>query len=164
MRSGSAECHERPAWAQHAVKLGKCRRNVGHVLEDLHGQRAVEACVIQGEGGHVAGVEAAVGVTLATPGGELQHLWAGVHSGHGALGPDPLEGFGHVEARPAAGVQDSLAGASAQRLVHDRAAAKQIALRVCGLELLGEPLVELDLAQAGSAAGSADRVDHLKLN
>jgi len=81
-------------------------------------------------------------VGLAAPGGHREHLAARVDAGHRTVGADLLEQLRDVEARPAAGVEDPLAGLRVERLVNQRAPSQQVPLAVDLLELPDGALVE----------------------
>jgi hypothetical protein len=137
---------------QRAVQLGERAGDVGHVLEHLDGEGAVEVGVLHGQRGGVALVELDVGMPLGPVRRDRQHRRAGVHADHRAIRPDALEQLGYVEAGSAANVEDALAGRGPERLVYELAPAQEVAPAVDDLHLLRDLLVELELAHGASVA------------
>ena len=79
-------------------------------------------------------------------GGGGEHLGAGVDAHDAAVRPDDVEQLLGVEARPAADVEDPLAGASGEGRADERAPAAYVTRAVRRLELPDEVLVEDQLA------------------
>ena len=79
-------------------------------------------------------------------GGGGEHLRAAVDAHDGAVRPDDVEQLLDVEARPAADVEDPLAGARGEGLADERTPAAHVARAVQRLQLPGEVLVEDELA------------------
>jgi hypothetical protein len=128
------------------VQLGKGGSRVGDVLEHLHRQRPVEAGVRHRQRGRVRLVQRDVVLALGAAPGQREGLRAGVDPDHRAGRLDLGEQLGDVEARPAAEVKDPLAGGGPQSLADQPPPAQHVAGAVQGLELVGEVVVEDQLA------------------
>jgi exodeoxyribonuclease-3 len=116
----------------------------------LDRQRSVEVRVADRQSGDLALVELDVGVALAALGRQGEHRLAQIDADDRPLRPNPLEGLGDVEARPAARVEHAIAGAGAQRLVDEGPPAQDVALAIDDLHLSGKLFVELELSHAWS--------------
>src|SRR5581483_808726 len=117
----------------------------GDVLHHLHAQGGIEIAVVDGQGNGVALPEGDVAVRLAPAPSQGQHVRAGVHRHDRPAGPDVVEQFEGIEARPAADVENPLTGGGGQRLPHVAAPADHVPFVVRLLQRLGGGGVEGEL-------------------
>ena len=85
-------------------------------------------------------------LALGAAPGQREGLGAGVDPDHRAGRPDLLEQLGDIEARPTADIKDPLAGGGPQRLPDQPPPAQHVTGAVQSLELIGEVVVEDQLA------------------
>lgn len=126
------------------MELAQAGLDVVDILEDLHGEGAVEALVLHRQSGCVPLVEGDVGPPLGAVRGHGKHLRAGVDADDRAFVAHLIEQLSHEEAWPTADVEDALAPRSPERLVHEAPAPQDVARPVDHLHLLREPLVEFE--------------------
>ena len=135
------------------MELTERGADVRDVLEHLNGEGTVEARVLERQRGHGRFPERDVLLPLAASCRDGEHLRADVDADDRAFRPDLVEQLGHVEARPAAGVEDPLALPGIQRLEDDGASAADVSRPIQRFELLDEALVEGQLTH-GLTPGS----------
>ena len=129
---GVGECHDSVDQSMSQITTQATQPDDGHqfgergvdvaeVLEDLHGDRAVDGRVADRELGRLALEQADIRPVAGLAGGDREHRRAGVHAGDRAVRADDVEEIDHVEPGPAADVEHLVAGLRGQCCLGERA-------------------------------------------
>ena len=139
-----------PAGPQDPPHVRERGGRVGHVLQDLHTERGIEAAVLHGQVRRLGLAQLDVCTAGTATLRQREHRRARVEPEDDPRFPDLLSQLDTEEPGPAADVHDAFTRYGAESLPHEAAPPDRVADPIERLELLRDVLVEDELTHVGS--------------